>query len=292
MFERLSFNPATAGLDEMHCLTMMYRDQWDGLDKDPKTALFNYSGLFKGKHGGGLTLYNDVLGQEQNTIFRLAYAYHHKIPTTGAKFSAGLAVGQYGKKLGNEWISIDPFESDPLIPNEESAASSIDLNLGVMYSKKDEYYVGLSSTHLTEAELDNLSITVARHYYFMGGYNFQISGPEMLLRTNVLAKSDFNASIFDINANVLYKQSNWGVWAGLSFRPSDAIAPMLGFETNWSSEDQGSKSNHKLMLGYSFDSTTSELKNYSTGSHEIFVTYCFNFERIITLNKHGNPRFL
>jgi type IX secretion system PorP/SprF family membrane protein len=293
MFDRLSVNPAVAGLDEMHCLTMLYRDQWDGLDKDPKTALFNYSGLFAEKHGAGLTFYNDVLGQEQNTIFRLAYAYHHKIPTTGGKFTAGIAVGSYGKKLGNQWIAIDDYTADPLIPNQESAASSIDLNLGVMYSKKDEYYVGLSSTHLTEADLSSLSITVARHYYFMGGYNFALGSPDLTLRTNVLAKSDFNASIFDLNANVLYTQSNWGVWGGLSFRPSDAIAPMLGFETSWSKDDgQGTKTNQKLMLGYSFDATTSDIKNYSAGSHEIFVTYCFNIQRIILLNKHGNPRFL
>jgi hypothetical protein len=44
-FDRLSVNPAFSGIDRMHCITALHRDQWDGLDKDPKTYLFNYSGM-------------------------------------------------------------------------------------------------------------------------------------------------------------------------------------------------------------------------------------------------------
>jgi hypothetical protein len=30
-----------------------------------------------------------------------------------------------------------------------------------------------------------------------------------------------------------------------------------------------------LRIGYSYDVTTSKLKNYSSGSHEIMLNYCF-----------------
>ena len=44
MFDRLSFNPAAAGMDKMHQVQAFHRDQWDGFERDPKTYLFNYNG--------------------------------------------------------------------------------------------------------------------------------------------------------------------------------------------------------------------------------------------------------
>ncbi len=31
MFDKVSFNPAAAGIDEAHCLTMFFREQWAGV---------------------------------------------------------------------------------------------------------------------------------------------------------------------------------------------------------------------------------------------------------------------
>ena len=44
MFDKISFNPAFAGMDRLHTIQAFHRDQWDGFGGDPKTYLFNYNG--------------------------------------------------------------------------------------------------------------------------------------------------------------------------------------------------------------------------------------------------------
>ncbi|MEY3397609.1 MAG: hypothetical protein RL220_203 [Bacteroidota bacterium] len=295
MFDRLSFNPAAAGTggcgDGMHCISAFYRDQWDGFDRDPKTALFNYNGALtlgpeKTTIGIGASFIKDNLGQERNTAFRISGSYH--IPMqNGALVTAGLSFGSYGKKLGNDWRPID--DGDPVIPSNETNDGSFDLGFGLMYIKPGEYYAGISATHLTAPELDKMSIQVVRHFYFMGGYNFTLGSGDVV-RTNVLAKTPFSVSIFDVNANYLWRNMLWG---GLSFRPGDAISPMVGFQKEMAEKQTKTKvSRSCFMLGYSYDMTTSEIKTYSAGSHEIFLTYCFKTTEIPVKARHGNPRFL
>ena len=296
LFDKISFNPAAAGLSNMHCISAFARDQWDGFSGDPKTFMLNYEGYHEKAFGGiGFTLYGETLGLETNTVVKFDYAYNVPM-SNGDRFNVGVGLGYFSKRLGNNWIAIDPVSSDPVIPNNESSAGAFDLGFGVMYQRTNEFYAGLSMTHLTGADLSQLSIELSRHLYFMGGYNVPLGSQDLVLRTNVLAKTDFNSSIFDINANVMYSMdANTGFWGGVSFRPGDALAPMVGFEMSWmgiggaSGRDQIPQ---KIMVGYSYDVTTSEIKNYSDGSHELFITYCFNIIANPLQNKHSNPRFL
>jgi hypothetical protein len=97
-----------------------------------------------------------------------------------------------------------------------------------------------------------------------------------------MAKSDAASTQIDVNVRVLYKQM---VWAGVSYRVADAIAPMVGYQTPIG--DAGT-----LKIGYSYDVTTSQLNSYSNGSHEVMVNYCFNLEKDPPVAKSKNPRFL
>jgi hypothetical protein len=79
MFDKVSFNPAAAGMDEMQCFTAIFRDQWDGFDRDPKTFLFDYDGYHKFEFaniGLGFTAISDRLGQERNTLIRFSGSYY------------------------------------------------------------------------------------------------------------------------------------------------------------------------------------------------------------------------
>ena len=288
--EPASFNPAVAGNSELTCISGTYRNQWVGLDGDPNTSMLTAHTFVDQLQGGVLlSFYNDALGQEENTMARLGYAYHMEPLSNGAIVSAGLSASMFTKKLGNEWISIDPWQDDNAIPNDKSSSSAIDIDMGIYIRKPGSFYAGISATHLLEQELSSFGIQPRRHIYAMGGYTHSLDGDYLLLRTNVLAKTDLAATIADINVNVLWNQM---VWGGVSWRPGDAIAPTVGFEYATTSKDRTSTSQQVFRLGYSFDSTTSELSNYSDGSHEVFLSYCFKFESIPATNRYANPRFL
>ena len=288
MNDKLSFNPGVAGTDGANCLNLFYRQQWSGFDRSPKSMLLNFHAPVKALKGGlGVTFYNDKLGQETNNILRLSYSYH--LPIKSAKLGIGIGLGLLGKKLGNDWHPPDgPLNLEPDLAISETAvsANSFDLNFGLFYFKPDNYYIGLSSTHLTGQDLKDLSIQVARHYYFMAGYTYPLN--DMIkLRPNLLVKSDAQETTVDINVNALFNNM---FWVGLSYRTEDAIAPMAGFQHSWNNEDETAP--QTIRIGYSYDVTTSELSNYSSGSHEIMLTYCFNLIEKLVKKSHGNPRFL
>jgi len=287
MYDKLSFNPGVAGSEGANCLSAFFRRQWTGFEGSPQNILLNYHGPVKLLRGGlGITFYNDQLGQETNNIVRLNYSYHLKL--SSGTLGLGVGLGLLQKKLGNSWLTPEVLpEFDPSINTANVAAGTFDLNFGAYYWTP-KFYVGLSSTHLTEGSLEDLSIEVARHYYLMGGYNAQIT-PDITLRPNLLVKSDAQKHIFDLNVNALHST---GFWLGASYRLQDAIAPMLGYQTTWMISSPTSDFENSVRIGYSYDLTTSEIKTYSSGSHEIMLTYCFNFIPKIIVKPYSNPRFL
>ncbi|MDG1779920.1 MAG: PorP/SprF family type IX secretion system membrane protein [Flavobacteriales bacterium] len=303
--DKQSFNPAYVGaLDGVcggnHCFGGFFRNQWAGFENAdgrlsrPNTFMFNYSGRLQtaGANtpiGIGATFYSDELGQESNTVFRGMGAYH--LDAGSGTLSMGIALGFYGKKLGSDWLPPDGIESvsgDPAINNQNASDGSFDLNLGLYYYVPRDYYIGLSTTHLTSQDLTDLNIKAERHYYFMGGKTFNVNSI-MDVRTNILAKSDFNKSSLDINANLLYSQMIYG---GLSWRPGDAVAVHAGLEYGTSTSEKTYKRTICYRFGYSYDVTTSEIRNYSGGSHELFVGVCFSYMKIPMRVRHQTPIFL
>ena len=88
------------------------------------------------KGGVLLSVYQDALGQEENLMARLGYAYHLEPLSTGAIVSAGLSATMFQKKLGNEWIAIDDYTQDAAIRTTRVHPSTIDLDFGVFIRKR------------------------------------------------------------------------------------------------------------------------------------------------------------
>ena len=289
MFDRISFNPAAAGIDNMHQIQAFHRDQWDGFNNDPKTYLFNYNGYVKAAGrtvGIGVSAMTEVLGQEQNKFARLSGSFHQ--PIGNNVLSAGFQVGLVSKTLGTNWIAIDP--TDPNIPYTGASEGGFDANVGLMFYQKDKFYAGVSATHLPATDLTDLGFTTARHLYLMGGYNHDLNNG-LIIRSNALVKTDMKAApAIDINANVLWNNLLWG---GLAFRPGDAIAPMAGMQMALNTVQQGRYTyTHGFKMGYSYDITLSTIKDYSAGSHEFFLTYEFNLGKTPIRRISGDPRLL
>jgi type IX secretion system PorP/SprF family membrane protein len=282
MADRLSINPAFAGSKDAICGTLMYRNQWAGFDGAPTTILFNGHAPIKSINSGiGLTYFNDNIGQLNTNILRAHYAYHLKV---GQNFlNAGVSVGMYNSAIGNEWIAIDGVEDDAAIPLIGQSNTKFDASFGLYFHRPGKFYAGLSSTHLSQGQLEDVNIEIARHYYLMGGYIFDLN-PSFNLNPNVLIKSDIASTQYDVNLNAEYTTGNNMIWLGVTYRTVDAIAPQLGYQTQFGK--------NVLRVGYSYDITTSQISNYSNGSHEIMVNFCFKIEKPLSKEIHKTVRFL
>ena len=308
MYDKLSFNPGYAGLNKSICGTLIFREQWADFSGNPTTALINVHSPVKMLRGGlGFTYVSDKLGFESNNLARLSYSYHMGLGV--GDLGIGISAGILQKSIQADWITPD---GTPAIDDASIAVSGAyglvpDFNLGVFY-QQNQLYMGISVTHLYAPDLtdlkdtsnnsflaqlvkdpddpalwegNNLNISNAKHFWITAGYEYDM-GPDLKLRPSILAKSDAASTQLDVNINVLYKSMIWG---GVSYRVSDAIAPMVGYQNN----DVGGGT---LRIGYAYDVTTSQIKGYSNGSHDIMVNYCFNLDKPKPLQKSKNPRFL
>ena len=286
-------NIGAAGQSNLSNISAFYRQQWVGINHSPVTTLLNFDSRFNdGPFGIGVQLYQDEIGNESNTMIKLGPSYTFNPNSSGTKFSVGLSASVFSKKIGHvyDWVTPDtPVIDDNAIPNGTQSDLTVDVDFGFFMRNSDRFYAGLSSTHLAETAFNDLSIRPSRHYYLMGGYNFDLSGDQLVLRTNFLTKTDLAATAIDFNVNLLINEM---LWAGVSYRPGDAIAPVLGYQLRMEKQEQITTSEQFLRIGYSYDVTTSELQTYSQGSHEIFLSYAFLFKSIPIQNKFANPRFL
>ena len=285
-----AFNIGAAGNDDLTHVNIWYRDQWSGVNGAPVTTMINAHTKVDFVPGAfGLQLYQDEIGQESNTMVKLGYAYHLPTLANGAHIGIGLNVSLFSKSFDANWIAVDDWQSDPAIPGRQGSGTSTDIDFGVFMRKSNEYYAGLSMTHVAEVQMTSLNIIPTRHYYFMGGYNYPLNGEELILRSNVLAKTDLNATALDVNVNVLWNNFLWG---GLTWRQGDAVAPSAGIQYRLTKKEGISSSEQVFKLGASFDVTTSELNSYTPGTAEVFVSWAFKFLTTPVENKYANPRFL
>lgn len=295
MFNRLSVNPGYAGTNKALCATILYRDQWDKFPGAPKTGLLSvdYGQI---AHGGiGFTIDQDQLGFDKTLKAKLAYSFHLQLGTEGV-LGIGLDAGMINKSMKGNFIAPDGTSTDfgggtdNAIPWSGTSATTYDVGFGLYYTN-NKLYVGLSSLHLPQQTLSkkkgsttpgvpstdyDFTYEVARHYYVMAGYKFQL-GTQFDLTPSILTKSDASSTQLDFN---LLARWNQMVFVGASYRLTDAIPVMVGME--WKG----------FKLGYAYDVTLSALKSHSSGTHELMLGYCKKFTKPERKQGHMNVRFL
>lgn len=277
MFARLPINAGYAGSSDAICGTLLYRNQWTGFGGEPKTTLLTADMPVDALHGGvGLSVYAaDRLGAENNLSFRAAYAYR-KVVGPGT-LGIGADFGFHQKSMnGNDFIFNDA--GDNRIPTGTVSDGTFDVGLGIYYNT-DNLYVGLSSSHLNQGQIDydNIRTQLVRHYWLMAGYSAELT-PSLTLKPALMAKTDGVSTQLDVNANLLI---NSKFWVGAGYRLQDAVVLMAGLEIL-----------PNMKLGYSYDFTTSAIRTYSTGTHEIMLGYCFKPEKVVKRTYHRNVRML
>jgi type IX secretion system PorP/SprF family membrane protein len=288
IFDKMSLNPGKTGIGLSNgiCATSIYRNQWDKVNGAPNSAVLNVeadlSRFFPG--GIGIALYHDAIGFARQNNLALNYSYPVTIGNIGT-LGMGVGVGIINYGMNPEWVP--PTNTpDNSLPSS-FAATNLDVNFGAYFNGKD-FYVGISSTHLTQSLLKqqdqagfDQTYQTARHYYLMGGKKFfDIAGGT--IDAQVLMRTDLVKFSADINARYIYDfgDSKLG-YAGMTVRTTDAIAFMFGYTPI-----------ENLTVGYSYDLTLfNKLSNISRGSHELLVRYCYNLPEP-PKSRASHPRWL
>ncbi len=292
MFNQLSFNPGYTGSREAICVNLLARQQWvgfmDGEDKvNPQTNLFTLDApVDKIRSGLGIMFLTDKLGFEENLQIRLNYAY--RLNVGQGKLGLGISAGFLDKKIDfSKFRPLDP--DDPIIVQGQESDMLMDFAFGAYYEVQNRFYVGVSSSQLSEAEfsgtMNDVPYSLKRHYYLTGGYYYPLAGQSWVINPNILLKSDLGSTQIDFNAMGIYNNKLWG---GLSFRANDAVSVLVGgFPI-----DQGKLAD--LRIGYSYDVTTSKLGRggRSSGSHELYAAYCFKIVIPKSSSSYSNVRYL
>jgi type IX secretion system PorP/SprF family membrane protein len=244
----------------------------------------------------GLTIDQDQLGYDKTLKAKLAYSYHLSLGGLGT-LGIGLDAGMIQKSIKGNFIAPDGTTTvggggtDQSIPWNGTSAVTYDVGLG-LYFTNNNLYVGISSLHLPGQTLSNsggsastaynFEYKMARHYFIMAGYKFNL-GKDFTLTPGILAKSDAASTQMDINLFAKYRNM---VFVGVSYRLTDAIPVMVGLE--WPLKNAKST----VKLGYSFDVTLSALSKYENGTHEIMLGFCQKFVKPSHKQSHQNVRFL
>jgi len=286
MFNKVDINPGFAGMNKAYCATLIGRDQWVNFPGHPETFLFSADAYLPQIGGGlGLTIFDDHLGFDHTLEIKLAYSYH--VVVGPGILGIGPEIGFYQKTINGLWLAPDGTNgnTDPFIPSGGASNATYDIGLGAYYETPQGLYVGISSSHLPQqtikGSIKTYQYDVARHYYVMAGYTYNLNAT-WDIKPDVYVESDASSTQFQID---LMAEYNKLVWFGLGYRLNDAFMGFIGLNYAVSP-----KSN--LKIGYSYDFTTSEIHSYSSGSHELMLSYCFKVNTTPKLTTHQNTRFL
>lgn len=275
IYDKMSLNPGETGIEDGICATTIYRNQWDKVSGAPNSAILNIEGNLTGllpiPGGLGISFFHDAIGFVRQNNLMLNYSYHQ--PTNYGTIGIGMGLGMINIGMQPDWVPPETTP-DPTLPIGFSKAG-LDLNFGLYWKGNQNYYAGISSTHLSATRLSEKftvgglqgvqSYSSARHYYFMGGYFTDpgVVGPgklagDLLLRTDLVKFSS------DIMGRYIM-QTSTGIeyYGGLTYRTSDAVAILIGGSMN------------SWTVGYSYDYTVNKLAKISNGTHEVLVKYCY-----------------
>ena len=283
MFNQYVLNPAFAGTKDYLPVQANIRRQWVGIAEAPVTqtvSAHSYAGMNLGIGGA---FFNEASGPTRRTGFNFTTAYHLIVNERNRQqdvLSFGLTGALTQHVLDKNRLTTY-IKDDPTIIAAYNYQMVPDFNFGVLYHSQDKYYVGLSVMNLIQSKKDIYNISnilknqLVRNYYIMAGVNYKANQVLDIAPSVVFRMIEATPIQFDANVRFSYLRK---YWLGASYRHKDAIAAMLGMRIQ------------KFAFGYSYDFTTSDIRNYSAGTHELSLTLILNEGTNFYGGKPGNVR--
>ena len=258
-------NPAFAGINDKYTVSSNHRYQWVGITDAPRTYTLSINGPTKNlKNGLGAFLYTDHVGPTIRTGMQISYAYHLSI-TEKFKLSMSLSGGLLEWKIDGHKLNLTD-QNDQALVNNVMRTLVPDAKFGFILYGGNWHFGGaapnllqnkITFSNATNSELNKLE----DHYLIHVGHEFNISN-DILLDPYVLVRYVSPAPLqLEFGSKFVWKNT---AWAGITYRTGDAASFLVGYTYK-----------ENLSFGYSYDFTTSNLNNYSTGTHEFLFSVLF-----------------
>ncbi|MFV8269565.1 type IX secretion system membrane protein PorP/SprF [Flavobacterium sp. GT2N3] len=273
MYNTININPAYAGSRGALSIFALHRTQWVGLDGAPVTnAVSVNTPLNSSNLGLGVSLINDKIGPTtENTISAdLSYT----VPTSKI-FKLSFGIKATANFFNLDVNRLNPVDDDPSLHDFNNKFTP---NIGAgVYLHSDKAYIGFSVPNFIESKrYDDNEVAIFKekiNYYLIAGYVFDLNN-SIKFKPAVLSKIVEGAPLqVDVSGNFMFNDK---FVVGIAYRWSAAVSAMVGFQVS-----------NGMYIGYGYDYETTNLNNYNSGSHEIFLRYEIfkNNGKIIT------PRF-
>ncbi len=261
-------NPAVGGSNPYFEGKSNNRYQWVGITDAPRTYILSVNGPTKSlKMGLGGKLFTDIVGPTRRTGLYLSYAYHMKV-ADNVKVSLGVSGGILQFMVDGSKITLhDP--GDQVISGGLQSVIIPDFGAGIyIYSTDKKWYVGASVPQIMQNKIkffDYQTSTLSKlatHMYATAGYKFDL-GDDFKIEPSTCVKYVKPAPVqFDLGLRAIYKEK---IWIGGAFRYLDAISAMVGFTMQ-----------ENITFAYAYDFTTTNIKKYSSGTHELMIGIKFH----------------
>lgn len=292
-------NPAVTGIEHYTDVKISHRQQWSGIEGAPVTTYVTIHGSLnknddrvtatsfdrngenpRGRsyveqytaaaphHGIGGMVVADRTGYLNRWGVYGTYAYHLGLnPRTS--LSAGLMLGVSAVSLDAskiEWGSLDP--NDPAIGFNNGTISKMRPEIGAgLWLYGADYFAGLSVLNIVPGKANfvrdaRFGNEFTPHYMATAGYKTFLTDDISLLPSVMLQYIKPLPLQVYVNAKAQYRDL---FWVGSSYRFGDQLGGLAGMA--------GINISNTVNIGYSYDVSTSRLRNYSRNTHEIVIGF-------------------
>lgn len=296
IFNNFLLNPAVSGIDNYTDLKIGYRKQWSGIEGAPSTQYISlnlplgeafvrssinsfssrgYNPLSRSfvntytaaepHHGIGLIAMTDKAGLVRQSGVRVTYAYHLGL-SNEINLSVGASGGFNSLSVNVEKILAEHSE-DPLFTADYNNRLRPDLGLGLwLYSPR--FFVGASAKQLlgNRTVIDNNEAKSLAYqstaFYGTAGFKIFLDEDIAMIPSTLVSYWKNAPLAIDANLKLAYQDK---FWLGGSYRNNDSFSMLAGLNVA-----------SFVNLSYSYDMSTSALRNVNNGTHEIVLGFLLN----------------
>jgi len=269
-YTRNVMNSSYAGMSSGIQTTLLYKQQWAGIEGAPTTALLNIDFPLTRKKGNnnaiGIGIINNQYATFSYTTVYIPNSYDLKLGKGGQSLRFGLAPKIVMNAIDlSQAIAEDP--TDPTLANGAPSFTYLDANFGISYLISKEIAFGVSvDNFITNVFADradlinysNYSATTVNGDVRFYTPDLKKGAPRLFIDANVQhqlgLQTEFSgyARVGEIDQNI-----------GVGYRSSGALMAII----------QASVST--IQIAYSFEYTFTDIQSYTAGGHFIALRKLF-----------------